>query len=156
MNWEALGAIGELIGAIAVVVTLIYLAGQLKQNTRAMQSGTRETFLNGLQTVNGYALQNSDVLHRGLFQREELSGEEFTRFLTIVHAALNAYEALYSEYLAGHVDEAFWESKARQIQFTITGPSGRKAWFDYTYLFDERFVTYVNEVVVPKIGADNR
>ena len=156
MNWEAIGAIGELVGAVAVVVTLIYLAGQLKQNTKAMQSGTRDTFLNGLQTVNGYALQNSDVIHRGLFHGEELSGEEFTRFVTIIHAALNAYEALYSEYLAGHVDESFWESKARQIQFSISGPSGRKAWVDYTYLFDDRFVAYVNEVVLPKIAEDSQ
>lgn len=36
MNWEAIGAVGEIIGAIAVVTTLVFLALQLRQNTRAM------------------------------------------------------------------------------------------------------------------------
>ena len=40
MNWEALGALSELIGAIAVVLTLIYLAVQIRQNTRAIRLGT--------------------------------------------------------------------------------------------------------------------
>jgi uncharacterized protein with PQ loop repeat len=40
MNWEAVGAIGEIIGAIAVVVTLIYLAVQVHQNTKSVQAST--------------------------------------------------------------------------------------------------------------------
>ena len=42
MNWDAIGAIGEVSGAVAVVVTLIYLAGQLRQNTQALRSSTYE------------------------------------------------------------------------------------------------------------------
>jgi hypothetical protein len=42
MNWEAIGAIGEMGGAIGVIVTLIYLAGQLRQNTKALKSASYE------------------------------------------------------------------------------------------------------------------
>jgi len=35
MTWNALAAIGEIVGAIAVVVTLLYLAQQIRQSTRA-------------------------------------------------------------------------------------------------------------------------
>ena len=34
MNWEAIGAIGEIIGATAVVVSLVYLAGQIRTQNR--------------------------------------------------------------------------------------------------------------------------
>jgi hypothetical protein len=40
MNWEAIGAIGEIVGAIAVFVTLLYLGIQLRLNTRALKSST--------------------------------------------------------------------------------------------------------------------
>ena len=33
MNWDAVGAIAELAGAIAVVATLIYLTVQVRQNS---------------------------------------------------------------------------------------------------------------------------
>lgn len=35
MNWEAAGALGEIVGAVAVVATLVFLAIQLRQNTQA-------------------------------------------------------------------------------------------------------------------------
>lgn len=44
MNWSAIGAIGEILGAVAVVVTLLYLAIQIRQNSRAVQvSALRDT-----------------------------------------------------------------------------------------------------------------
>ncbi len=41
MNWEALGALGEIIGALAVVLTLVFLAIQVRQNTLAMKESNR-------------------------------------------------------------------------------------------------------------------
>lgn len=41
MNWDALGAIAELVGAIAVVLTLIYLAVQIRQSSKLVEQNTR-------------------------------------------------------------------------------------------------------------------
>ena len=40
MNWEAVGAISQIVGAVLVGITLIYLAVQLRQNTSALKSST--------------------------------------------------------------------------------------------------------------------
>ena len=40
MNWEAIGAIGEFVGAVAVVVTLIYLAVQVRRGTSTTQAAS--------------------------------------------------------------------------------------------------------------------
>ena len=40
MNWESIGAIGEVLGAIGVIATLLYLSVQIRQNTRAMHGAT--------------------------------------------------------------------------------------------------------------------
>ena len=37
MNWDALGAIGEMLSAIGVIATLLYLSVQIRQNTRAIR-----------------------------------------------------------------------------------------------------------------------
>lgn len=43
MNWEAVGAVAELVGAIAVVVSLLYVASQVRESTRqARRDATRE------------------------------------------------------------------------------------------------------------------
>jgi hypothetical protein len=41
MNWEAIGALGEVVGAAAVVLTLVFLAIQLRQNTIATRESNR-------------------------------------------------------------------------------------------------------------------
>ncbi len=38
MNWDAIGAVGEIAGAMAVIVTLVYLASQVRQNSVIMQA----------------------------------------------------------------------------------------------------------------------
>ena len=40
MNWEAVGAISQIVGAVLVGITLVYLAIQLRQNTSALKSST--------------------------------------------------------------------------------------------------------------------
>ena len=41
MNWEAIGTVAEVVGAVAVVVSLIYLAIQIRQNTRQVEEQGR-------------------------------------------------------------------------------------------------------------------
>ncbi len=38
MNWTAVGAIGELLGGVVIVITLIYLGIQIRQNTKNLRS----------------------------------------------------------------------------------------------------------------------
>ena len=40
MNWEAVGAISQIVGTVLVGITLIYLAIQLRQSTSALKSST--------------------------------------------------------------------------------------------------------------------
>ena len=42
MNWDALGAIGEIVGAVAVVASLIYLATQMRQNNTLARAANYE------------------------------------------------------------------------------------------------------------------
>ncbi|GAF93200.1 unnamed protein product, partial [marine sediment metagenome] len=40
MNWDAIGAVGEIVGALAVVITLIFLTIQIRQSTAAVRHST--------------------------------------------------------------------------------------------------------------------
>ena len=57
MNWEAVSAIGELIGALAVLLTLVFLIVQIRQNTIALQQqGSRES-TSSLAQLTGVVMQ---------------------------------------------------------------------------------------------------
>ncbi len=52
INWEALGAVGEIVGATAVVATLIYLSVQLRQNTRSSELAATQAFFDATAAIN--------------------------------------------------------------------------------------------------------
>ena len=56
MNWDAVGAIGEIIGAVAVIVTLIYLAVQIGDGARASRSAAVTAKLNQVYGTEGAEL----------------------------------------------------------------------------------------------------
>ena len=47
MNWDAIDAIGEILGASAVVASLVYLAVQIRHNTKQVDA-TRRSVRTGL------------------------------------------------------------------------------------------------------------
>ena len=51
MNWDAIGAIGEVIGALAVFITLGYLAIQIRQNTKAVRASALDSSVNAVNAV---------------------------------------------------------------------------------------------------------
>ncbi len=83
MNWDAIGAIAELAGAIGVVASLAYLATQIRHNTRAsavesklVTTGMLTGFVDTLITDP----ELNDIFMRGRISTENLSKTEYQRF----------------------------------------------------------------------------
>ena len=64
MNWEALGANGEIIGAAAVLATLFYLAAQIKTQNRQLEKSNENVTAQLSIDINNMLINNSDVLMR--------------------------------------------------------------------------------------------
>ena len=62
MNWEAIGAIGEITGALAVVVTLVYLSFQLRHNTYATRASTAQALEDSINNGNLWRPRASENL----------------------------------------------------------------------------------------------
>ena len=51
MNWDAVGAIGQILGSVAVLVTLGYLAAQIRQTKHQMQRSISRTRAEGVSQL---------------------------------------------------------------------------------------------------------
>ena len=51
MSLEDLGNIGEFVGAMAVIVSLVYLAVQIRQNTRSVRTSTYQDIVRMVQEI---------------------------------------------------------------------------------------------------------
>ena len=79
MDWTAVGAVGELIGALAVVVTLAYLAVQVRHSKEATEANTRM-----MEENRKLALAQNFVQRAGLVEqafRDEALSESMSRII---------------------------------------------------------------------------
>jgi hypothetical protein len=99
MNWQAIGAIGEVIGAIAVVITLLYVARDIRQNSRSLAiAALRDTTsnwnqLSGLVASSG---ELADIVARGNRSLASLSEPEALRYGAYVQSFFDNVENLRS------------------------------------------------------------
>ena len=97
MNWDAIGAVGEILGAGAVVATLLYLSVQIRQNSKSLSSSA---FITLVENTNGV---NSDLANHLGTQTSYLKAlndpdacdpvEMATAFFVIRETANNLYLA---------------------------------------------------------------
>ena len=82
MNWDVVAAVGDFVGAIAIVLTLVYLAVQIRQNTRSGQSAALEGSIERIDDSRKSIYESSEVTaiyNRGLRNYEDLDENELLR-----------------------------------------------------------------------------
>ena len=95
MNWNALGAIGELIGALAVVITLVYLAIQTRENTKAVRHATARGVLEDANVWRYKIIEDAEVselFRNGLRDPESLSPNDRYRFRLMLDALITHWQ----------------------------------------------------------------
>lgn len=150
VNWEAIGAIGEVLGAVGVILTLAYLAYQIRQNTIATRLETTSNFQNGFAAVELMIASNAEfaeVLAKGR-NGEELTPPEFVRLQAFYRTVLRAWQTNISQYEAGGLEEETWQgTKALMSQTFQEDRSLLKHWKQNRSQFNTEFNSLVESLL---------
>ncbi len=114
MNWEAAGAIGEIIGALAVFLTLIYLALQIRQNTKAVQASAVDASISKVTSVRQSMYESAEIAGiyvAGLANPDDLDELSRTRFRLLMHNVLMSISNIYSQTNFAGLSSSMWESQ---------------------------------------------
>ena len=108
MNWDAAGAIGEIVGAFAVLITLVYLAKQIQHSTAVSKVTVYHEAI--AQIVQAGVEPDFSSLMVESQSGEALSLEEQMRSFTLATATIFGHEILLHLFRQGQVDEQLWEN----------------------------------------------
>jgi len=131
MSWEAVGAIAELLGAMGVIASLIYLAFQIRQNT---QSSKAATFQSVTSDALQFALTISDnealtrLLRLGSEGTERLPEDDYRRFQQLVRVYLRFHDNIFYQYKIGTLDEGQWSGYRYSLRLVLSSPGIRSWW----------------------------
>ena len=134
MNWDALGAIAELAGAIGVIASLVYVATQIRHNTlaSAVESKLVTTgMLSGFVDMLITDPELNDIFLRGRTSTESLSKEEHQRFSNMVMKTFWFGSAAHFQLRTGTLTEEDWFEIKAIMDFWIAGAGVREWWRRY-------------------------
>lgn len=166
MNWEAMGAIGEIVGAAGVIITLAYLAVQVRQNSRQLERGieasriaAEDAFGRGFDRWRELSVTDeevADLFLRGMEDIESLGRSERLRFNYIL-ASFNwlAWQVWRSQSLIG-------DTNAEIFRHLLLHPGGRAWYRSHRAFIPPDFRAAVDEVLeelerdgVPFLGPED-
>lgn len=103
MNWSAIGAVGEILGAVAVFATLFYLANQIRQTNRATQA-TIESVMGQWWSQHNREMIHSpemiEVIETDLSDMKSLSDSDRRRFSWWLASMFYMFDNLYKQRVA--------------------------------------------------------
>ncbi len=127
VNWDAVGAIAELVGAIGVIASLVYLATQIRSNTRAIKVSAYQQNSTAYRELNLSILADPDLVVRlSPYTQEALLDAKVDR---VTQVLLNYFQTLHYQYEQGFLDTDLWVSHQESMRQILCSADFR-AWWD--------------------------
>jgi hypothetical protein len=156
VNWEAIGALGEVLGALAVVATLLYVSRQLREQSRALTTSVRDSAFQQLAEWNYQVMADAELSH--LFQRgaatddwDDFSPEERSRLIHVFYSFFKVFENVFLHAEEGSTHQAVWEQNCQVFFAYASKPGCRRYWTQREATLDPRFLEVLRALGSPTL-----
>ena len=146
MNWDAIGAIAELLGAAGVIATLLYLAKQIGQNSMMMRATIKQEQASAVQQVITLWVDHPDLWVK-IVNDQELTEQEDVQAGWILRAGFRGFESHCHQAELGLLDEKEWTALKSTIQSFCQYPKVREHYVKLGPQLSERLRTVVDPVI---------
>lgn len=147
---EDLGNIGEFVGALGVVISLVYLARQMHQNTLSVRAASFNSMIQNSIRLLEHAFRDSefaDFLARAEADPETLTPAERVRWDSYMTAVYRHFGNLVYQSRVGALDEQMWRAYKQDLKHHLRTPSWA-AWYDeHKIVFSEALTEHVEQVL---------
>ncbi len=147
--------LAEIFGTVAIVVSLVYVAVQIRQNTRTTRLATGQNISRDLREANAIVASDAnmaEILLKGVENEVELTRAERLRLYFYLNLAYRVYENAYYQRQEGALDAYVWEGILGNMKFGKRASVYQAFWRDRKHVFSRGFQDfYDNEVAVSEI-----
>jgi hypothetical protein len=157
LSWQDLGSIGEMVSAIAVVVSLIYLAFQIRQNTSQIDQNTEAARATAFDSSIAHTMvarqaifENEGVAriyNEGSIDPDSLNDQDRLRYRLIVHNVLWSIWNLQSQAQVGGLMAETWEAQLMILRRMMSSRGVQWFWANYREEFGESFQQEVARIL---------
>jgi hypothetical protein len=150
LNLETLGNLGEFVSGIVVIISLIYLAMQVRHNTRSIRTENYARALERVSALQSRLSQDGDfcaLFNRALADPSDLSPDERIQFTWCLYELFGGQEFLFHQSQAGTVPEEVWERWSDTMAWWLTFPGVQSWWLSRPTPFSASFTSYIDALL---------
>ncbi len=150
MNWEAIGAIGEIMAAAGVIGSLVFVGWQLLQNTHALRTATSHSHVEIYSSLSIHIAENREMATlylSGLTDLSSLNDVDRVRFLAFMSSVFRFYETSFVQHSKGNLDEELWNNVEMQLRDMTTAPGVRSWWEMRRHWHSVGFGSFVESLI---------
>ncbi len=140
-------AIAEILSSVAILVTLVYLAIEIRQNAQATWADTRQAILAADQEFLHILLQDPTLILAR--HQEELNDDERVRLSIQLATMVRMREMNWIQHQDGTIDDTTWRAYQGSLVAVLSAPQSRTWWENYGVerIFDPQFVALVDDLL---------
>ena len=149
MNWEAIDAVSGALGALVVVISLIYVGIQIKQNTKVARSATRQAITELMIESNKDLVSDpslADVFIKDL-KGEKLDSVDRLRLLSRAFLALRNWENIHYQYRTGMLTEDEWRGFRLNLEAIFEWQTVRTVWKNEKQFYSGAFQKEIDGIL---------
>ena len=130
MNWEIVGATGEWFGSLAILITLIYLARQIKVASKQFaRQVSNDMYTRTFEAYEPfYDGRNGEIMYKGLHHPGELEDVDYFVFDLLMHRQFGAIGEIARELKAGNLTAEAAQGFAHHYEAVLFSKPGCKKW----------------------------
>jgi hypothetical protein len=159
MTLETMAQLGEFIGGFGVIISFVYLAMQMRGNTKSLRADMTSRILERLvaqQHTYAFDAEASNFFTRAINEPGELTMDERIQFGWLMTEFLGGFEFLMQQYHAGNVDEETWLRWSNTLDWWLTFPGVRAYWKGRPTPYRENFTNHVEDRLINGKGDFNK
>ena len=148
MNWDAIGAVAEALGALGVIISLVYLATQIRaQNRESRIAALHELSVGFRGSISNFTDgELARIFVRANDDYDSLDPSEQLQMIALVAEYLRVFEEAYIQHSEGRLDKRTWDTMARYLAMLMDGNCPKKIWELRGPYMDSKYQAFVNNL----------
>ncbi len=153
MKLEKYALVAEIVGGLAVVVTLAFLIVEIRGNTNAIRSAAAEAVHDNYSTWYSSVAGDPELLGlsiKGMKDYSSLSEVEKGQFVAMFMAFTSHSQNAFYKWQDGSLAPELWQGWEFVSMNFLSTPGGEEFWGERGYMFSDAYRQYVETEILPR------
>lgn len=131
IDWQAVSAVADVVGVIVVAPSLVYLALQVRQNTRQMRASATNQYFDASKDLNLALIastQTASVYRRGVADFDALDEDEKTQFFFYIAQFYQSFSNMHDLWTEKTLPDSAWHPIRKHLISMMALPGARHVW----------------------------